>query len=64
MNLWLPGEIISDTHALALPATLLPGRYTLRLGLYDPASGERLPISSERPITDRALQLATFEVAP
>lgn len=40
---WIPGEYIVDDHALTLPADLLPGPYTLRLGLYNPDTGQRLP---------------------
>ncbi len=40
---WLPGATVTDTHLIALPADLPPGRYDLRLGLYDPATGDRLP---------------------
>lgn len=40
---WLPGATVTDTHLIALPPNLPPGRYDLRLGLYDPASGDRLP---------------------
>jgi hypothetical protein len=31
---WLPGEPVTDRHALRLPADLPPGDYTLHLGLY------------------------------
>jgi hypothetical protein len=31
---WLPGEFISDTRALALPADLPPGTYALFAGMY------------------------------
>jgi hypothetical protein len=42
---WLPGEVIADTHTLELPANL-PSGSNLRLiaGLYDPATGARLPV--------------------
>ena len=40
---WLPGTTITDTHLLALPPNLGPGRYDVRLGLYDAVTGERLP---------------------
>ena len=39
---WLPGEYVMDTHTLNLPAELPPGPLTLRVGLYDPATGARL----------------------
>jgi hypothetical protein len=32
---WAIGEQIIDPAALALPTTLPPGLYTMRLGLYD-----------------------------
>jgi hypothetical protein len=39
---WLPGREVADARLIALPPNLLPGRYNLRLGLYDPVSGARL----------------------
>ncbi|MEZ4767835.1 MAG: hypothetical protein R2844_05345 [Caldilineales bacterium] len=44
-SIWVRGEVILDPHALSLPADLPAGQYELRAGLYDPASGQRLPIS-------------------
>ncbi|MBN1992329.1 MAG: glycosyltransferase family 39 protein [Anaerolineae bacterium] len=41
---WLPGEIITDPHPLLLPADLPAGTYQLITGLYNPTTGERLPI--------------------
>jgi hypothetical protein len=38
---WAPGEYISDSHTLTLPANL-PPNLTLHIGLYDPATGQRL----------------------
>lgn len=32
---WLPGEIVMDTHELALPPDLPAGQYTVLTGLYD-----------------------------
>ncbi len=43
---WLPGEILPDPYSLPLPADLAPGSYRLITGLYDPASGARLPVSA------------------
>lgn len=43
---WLPGEVISDERAIALPGALAPGVYELRTGLYDPISGRRLNVAS------------------
>ena len=38
---WVPGEYILDDHMLALPPDLPPDA-SLRIGLYDPATGQRL----------------------
>lgn len=42
---WLPGEILTDSYTLSLPADLPAGPYRLITGLYNPASGERLPVA-------------------
>jgi 4-amino-4-deoxy-L-arabinose transferase-like glycosyltransferase len=39
---WLPGEFLVDTHLLQLPFDLSDGVYQLGVGLYDPATGQRL----------------------
>ena len=39
---WLPGDVILDTHQLALPAEIPAGRYSIAVGLYDPLTGDRL----------------------
>ena len=44
---WLPGEVVLDSHTLTLPDDLVPGTYTLLVGLYDPLSGKRLPVASQ-----------------
>jgi hypothetical protein len=44
---WSPGEPIIDTHTLLLPPDLAPGLYTLRLGLYWPETGQRLPLKNQ-----------------
>ena len=36
----LAGEYLADSHTLTLPAS--PGKLRLAVGLYDPATGERL----------------------
>jgi hypothetical protein len=43
---WQPGEKIIDRYALLLPDDLPAGSYTVAVGLYDPVSGQRLPISA------------------
>jgi len=41
---WLPGEVITDTYAIAVRSDAPPGEYLLEVGMYDPSSGERLPV--------------------
>jgi hypothetical protein len=40
---WQANEVIVDVHNVPLPADLPDGDYTVRLGLYDEETGERLP---------------------
>jgi hypothetical protein len=39
---WIPGRTVVDPHTVPWPTDLLPGRYDLQLGFYDPATGTRL----------------------
>lgn len=39
---WMPGEYISDPHQISLLPDPHLGHLTLRVGLYDPSSGQRL----------------------
>ncbi len=43
---WLPGQTYADNHGLVLPRDLASGEYELRVGLYNPADGRRLPVTS------------------
>lgn len=46
-NFWSPGERVTDTFALPLPAEgLPPGSYRLITGFYDVDSGARLPVTT------------------
>jgi hypothetical protein len=44
--LWQPGEFVSETVTLPVPTERPPGSYTLHVGLYDPDTGQRLPLRS------------------
>jgi hypothetical protein len=43
-SLWAPGEVVKHQHKFTLPSDLPVEEYTLFMGLYDPASGQRLPL--------------------
>jgi len=52
---WEPGDLIADRRVVALPPDLPPGRYHLSVGLYEPATGERLPVvAGGDPTTNQA----------
>ncbi len=62
---WLPGKPARDDRAIALPADMAPGRYTLLLGLYDPADpseGGRLRVTGGASDGDDRLVLGTVEI--
>ena len=45
---WPAGKEISDRHGMALPAELPAANYQLIGGMYDPNTGERLPVDRGR----------------
>jgi hypothetical protein len=42
---WLPGEYITDAYEVSLDPDAPSGDYQLAIGLYNPETGERLPVS-------------------
>lgn len=59
---WQPGEVIVDRYALLLPADLPVGSYSIAVGLYDPITGQRLPVSAGP--RDYAIELGPITVQP
>ncbi len=59
---WQPGEEIIDRYGLLLPADLPVGSYTIAVGLYDPISGQRLPVSAGP--RDYAIEVGPVMVSP
>lgn len=49
---WSPGEIVEEYHRLVIPANAQPGQYVLTTGMYDLATGKRLPMWAEQPGPD------------
>jgi hypothetical protein len=54
---WLPGDLVPDRHEIALPPHLPGGAYRLRIGVYNWATGERLPVRSGAAQEDSAITL-------
>jgi 4-amino-4-deoxy-L-arabinose transferase-like glycosyltransferase len=46
MTYWEPGVEVVDRFAVTLPADLPPGRYEVRVGIYHPGNGLRLPVTA------------------
>ncbi|MDQ7030685.1 MAG: glycosyltransferase family 39 protein [Ardenticatenia bacterium] len=44
-NGWLQDEVIVDEHIVPVPADIPAGTYALVVGLYDEATGQRLPLA-------------------
>ncbi|MCR4408204.1 MAG: hypothetical protein NUW24_15005 [Anaerolineae bacterium] len=61
---WAVDEIIVDKYDIALEIGAPPGKYALELGMYDPATVERLPIRGEdgTDLGDRVLLSSAIEV--
>jgi hypothetical protein len=60
---WQPGELVLDRADLPLPA-LPPGAYRFDVGLYDAASGERLPVGEPAASAPHPDELLTVTVTP
>ncbi|HEY8476829.1 MAG TPA: hypothetical protein VIN09_08180, partial [Chloroflexota bacterium] len=43
-NSWIPGEVVVDEYQFTISPRASPGVYYLLVGLYDPRSGDRLPL--------------------
>jgi len=60
---WALGVFITDRRGLLLPDTLAPGEYTLIAGLYDAATGQRLPVTDQASATvGDSVRLATVRM--
>jgi hypothetical protein len=57
---WPVGEVIPDVSYLAAPARLPKGEYRLLVGMYDPATSERLPVQGDKS-GENAVVLATWQ---
>jgi hypothetical protein len=43
---WLEGQTLVDPYRITVPPGTPPGRYQIEVGMYDPATGRRLPVRS------------------
>lgn len=64
---WLPGEVLVDRYVIPIAPDAPPGTYQVEIGMYNPATLERLPAFDEtehRLQHDRILLEDTVEVVP
>ncbi|GIV75680.1 MAG: hypothetical protein KatS3mg050_0074 [Litorilinea sp.] len=61
-SLWHDGEIIIDPHVIQIPADAPSGPYHLRLGLYELATLQRLPVRMGDEPRGDSVDLVTFMV--
>lgn len=61
---WEANDQIFDDYVLQLPPNAPTGRYELRVGMYDPETGQRLPVVIDRdtPATKDSVIVWSFEV--
>ncbi len=59
---WRVGEPVVDRQGVLLPRNVAPGEYTLYVGLYDAATGQRLAIDPSQP--DNRILLGTLRITP
>jgi hypothetical protein len=63
VGLWRSGDVLADRAVLPLEVAALPaGSYVIRVGLYDLATGERLPATAAgRPVADDAFEIGRID---
>jgi hypothetical protein len=60
---WQPGVPVADPYAIPISSEAPPGQYLLLAGMYNPQTGERLPVTHEgQPVADNAIILATLTI--
>ena len=61
----MQGEVVSDTYRFQLPGDAPPGSYAIEVGIYDPATGQRLTaLDPVRQFTGDHVLLGSVEVKP
>ncbi len=61
---WQPGSMVVDVNDVPLPASLPPGDYTLEIGMFNPSTNARPPLTIDGQTPDSALHAGTITVKP
>lgn len=59
---WIEGEVIIDDYEVTVQPDAPPGEYVLEIGMYDPPTGERLPVLGEGVVQGDRILLGRIEV--
>jgi hypothetical protein len=60
---WQPGDIILQIHPIVIPPETPAGSYTTIVGIYDRASGDRLPVlNASGEIVDNRAFVVTLDI--
>ena len=62
-TLWVPGEIVVDGYPVPVDAGAPPGSYVLEVGMYDPETMARLPVSDPAGISGDRVLLGQITIA-
>jgi hypothetical protein len=54
-SFWDAGEVVIDDRVIEIPANAPPGKYPIKVGMYLPADGSRLPIDTDSTMTEVTL---------
>ena len=65
-GLWEPGEVITHVQRLSVPYSASDGLYQIYVGVYEPVSGQRLPLwdRNRRRVPDDRLLVTAIEAQP
>jgi hypothetical protein len=62
---WRPGTLVVDANDVYLPPNLPPGEYRVVVGMYDPATFARPPVSVDGvPVPEGQVEVGTITVTP
>ena len=57
---WEPGRLVADEYRVPVQAGVGKDPYRVYVGIYDPATGTRLDVSSANPVSERRLLVQTI----
>ena len=57
---WEPGRLVADEYRVPVQAGVEKDPYRVYVGIYDPATGTRLDVSSANPVSERRLLVQTI----